>query len=88
MLNPNALHLAERDGQLAALRALYALRWHLDAHDTGDDAQRAATAFCEGFADVFAPLLAEAREADGHPAAALFRLIAARAPELIVSLER
>ncbi|MDN0074021.1 hypothetical protein QU481_03845 [Crenobacter sp. SG2303] len=92
MLTPNALHLAEHDGQLAALRVLYGLRWHLDAHDTSEDAQQAAIAFCEGFANVFAPLLAEAmegaKERGGDAASILFALIAGYVGDLIHSLDR
>jgi len=87
MLTPTALHLAQRDGRQAALRALYSLRWHLDAHDTSEDAQLAATVFCEGFADVFADCLAEAREHTSNSVEALFRLIAQRAPDLILTLD-
>ncbi|MDN0076007.1 hypothetical protein QU481_14035 [Crenobacter sp. SG2303] len=92
MLTANTLHLAESDGELAALRVLYGLRWHLDAHDTSEDAQEAAAAFCEGFADVFAPLLAEAmedaKEHGGDAAGILFALIAGHAGDLIQTLDR
>lgn len=60
MLTPNALHLAERDGQLSAIRALYSLRWHLDAHDTREDSEQAAIAFLDGFTGVFSEQVAEA----------------------------
>ncbi|BAK75342.1 hypothetical protein NH8B_0507 [Pseudogulbenkiania sp. NH8B] len=59
-LTPNALHMAERDGQLSAIRALYSLRWHLDAHDTSMDSQQAAIAFLDGFVGVFSECIAAA----------------------------
>jgi hypothetical protein len=89
MLTRNALYLAENDGRLAAVRALHGLRWHLDAHEAYSDAQEAAKAFCEGFADVFASCLADALDSStSNKAAALFDRIAQRAPELIASLDR
>jgi len=89
MLTPNALHLAEHDGRLAALRTLYGLRWHLDAHDDADAAHKAAMAFCGGFADVFAECLADALDSSASDiAAALFDRIVNHAPELIASLDR
>lgn len=97
MLTPGAIHLAERDGQLAAIRLLYALRWHLDAHDTSEDSEHAAVAFLDGFCDVFANQIDEAwpdgigpDPSDGFvgPVATLYRAIARDTPDLIQRLDR
>lgn len=89
MLTPNQTHLAERDGQLAALRVLYSLRQHLDDNEDPADANAAGATFLLGFCDVFAECLADAieEEQDGG-AMRLFHSIIKRTPEMIASLDR
>ncbi|MDN0085424.1 hypothetical protein QU487_22245 [Crenobacter sp. SG2305] len=98
MLTNNALHLAERDGQLAALRVLYGLRWHLDAHDNEQATAQASCAFLDGFVNVFADCIGQVwpNAVDGEyltdaavdRLAHLFEAITERTPALIAQLDR
>lgn len=78
-INPNALHMAERDGLLSALRMLHAMRWHLDAHAHQAHGDKAAAAFASTFFGVFG---------DCTTADVFIAALIEQCPALIEQLER
>ncbi|NDV12485.1 hypothetical protein [Crenobacter caeni] len=86
---PNALHMAERDGLMAALRMLHTLRWHLDGHEYPAHGKQAATAFADSFFGVFSACLLDAMTGPSADAVDVFMAsLIEQCPALIAELER
>ncbi|MCP9760731.1 hypothetical protein EGI20_15775 [Aquitalea sp. S1-19] len=88
-ISPNALHMAERDGLLSALRMLHAMRWHLDGYECQVHGDKAATAFADTFFGVFSDCILAALQAPANKAVDVFiAALTGQCPALIEQLER
>ena len=71
-ISPNALHMAERDRQIAALHMLSVLRWFLNGHEEALHGNEATTAFAGAFFGAFSGCILSALQSTENQAVDVF----------------